>query len=229
MQVNILVSLDIVPVNASGTPLAADETTVQAAALQAIRNELAMGEKNGFEHDLATTTCINIQSVQIFNPDFVGDFKTASDPAPAGPKLPTIDDLLDAIAHVESGNDASKVGDNGKSYGAYQIQKPYFMDALPFAKNIMANLTDFPAAVLENRHAREIIKGYWRRYAKAAIATFEGTPASGGWESTPKGISNACQSLARIHNGGPSGQAKAATIPYWEKIQVAFTERGFTV
>ena len=33
-----------------------------------------------------------------------------------------------------------------------------------------------------------------------------------------------CQDYARIHNGGPDGFKKSATLPYWNKIQ----EKGCT-
>src|SRR5689334_4105138 len=39
----------------------------------------------------------------------------------AGPKLPTIDDLLNAIEQVESGGNPNLVGDNGQGHGPFQI------------------------------------------------------------------------------------------------------------
>ena len=42
---------------------------------------------------------------------------------------------------------------------------------------------------------------YWKRYCPKA---FE----AGDWET-----------LARVHNGGPKGHTKKATLKYWEKVK----------
>ena len=106
--------------------------------------------------------------------------------------------LLDAICKVESNCDNTKVGDNGDSIGGYQIQYAYWLDATEFS-NIGGEYED----VLDNEYAQKIILAYWDRYA---------TKNRLGHEPTD-------EDRARIHNGGPNGYKKSATVKYWNKIQ----------
>ena len=110
----------------------------------------------------------------------------------------TVDDLLDAICVVESNCDPNAVGDGGDSIGAYQIQYNYWLDATEFDPSIGGVYKD----VLDNRYARRVIRAYWRRYAN----------------DRRLGRSPTFEDMARVHNGGPNGYKKEATVPYWEKV-----------
>jgi hypothetical protein len=48
---------------------------------------------------------------------------------------------------------------------------------------------------------------YWERYCPTALAR-------GDWAT-----------LARIHNGGPAGHKKPATLKYWKKVSQAMRDR----
>ncbi len=110
----------------------------------------------------------------------------------------TWDTFLDAIQKVETGsqkNPNNAVGDNGKALGAYQIWYDYWQDAVEHRPELKARGY---AAVKDPMYAREIIKAYMARYA----------PKNATWED-----------MARIHNGGPKGHLKKATVKYWTKVQ----------
>lgn len=103
--------------------------------------------------------------------------------------------LLDAIRHVETGghkDPANAVGDQGRSLGPYQIQKSYWQDA---------RVAGAYEQVKDDAYARKVIIAYWTRYAKTALAN------------------NDYETLARIHNGGPKGNKKSATLSYWHKVK----------
>lgn len=105
--------------------------------------------------------------------------------------------LLNAIRTIESGGDSDAVGDKGKAIGAYQIWEVYWEDATAYCAAIEGSYTDCKVDV----YAERIIIAYWHRYARAALR-------GGDYET-----------LARIHNGGPRGASKKATIKYWEKVK----------
>ena len=100
--------------------------------------------------------------------------------------------LLDAIRSKETGghpDPANAVGDGGRALGPYQIHRVYWQDAVAFDPSIGGEYTD----VREVAYAERVILAYWRRYAPA-------------WDA---------QTLARIHNGGPKGHTRNATLQYW--------------
>lgn len=104
--------------------------------------------------------------------------------------------LLEAIAIVESNKNDNAVGDNGKSIGRYQIQKAYWKDAVEHKPNIGGEYED----ILGNyEYSTTIVYAYWDRYGKRVGYDFE--------------------SLARIHNGGPTGYKKESTVDYWKKVK----------
>lgn len=81
-------------------------------------------------------------------------------------------------------------GDNGNAIGPYQIWKVYWQDAVEFDKSIGGTYQD----CRNKAYAEKVIKAYMRRYA----------PTNASYEV-----------MARIHNGGPRGHRKAATVKYW--------------
>lgn len=108
-----------------------------------------------------------------------------------------LDTLITAIRAVETGGKPAKDGDSGRSIGALQISRAYWHDAIEFDPSIggcYADCRDFA-------YARRIFTAYMRRYCQAALD-------SGDWET-----------VARIHNGGPRGATKNATLSYWRKVQ----------
>lgn len=105
--------------------------------------------------------------------------------------------LLDALATVESNNNDDAVGDAGKALGRYQIWEIYWQDAVE-------NCPDLKRAgyecVKDKVYAERILVAYMLRYAKQAVED------------------NDYQKLSRIHNGGPRGYKKKATVAYWNKV-----------
>jgi hypothetical protein len=102
------------------------------------------------------------------------------------------DALLDAIERVESGGRANAIGDGGKSIGAYQIGKLFWRDGCEYLK------VDWPySAAKDKAKARQVVRAYLTRYGKGKTL----------------------EQLARIHNGGPNGDKKAATLAYWNRVK----------
>lgn len=108
---------------------------------------------------------------------------------------PDHENLLRAIAIVESNNDPSAVGDNGNALGVYQIWNVYWQDAIRHIPAIGGEYVD----VIDTNYARQVVIAYWDRYGHRVDYSLEG--------------------LARIHNGGPTGFRKSATNRYWKKVQ----------
>ena len=106
----------------------------------------------------------------------------------------TINRLLPALAWVESKNDPNAIGDGGAAIGIYQIHRVYWQDAVDFDKSLGGSYKD----CFNPEYAKRVVRAYLKRYG-STNATVE--------------------QLARIHNGGPKGYTKRATIKYWKKIQ----------
>ena len=106
--------------------------------------------------------------------------------------------FLDAIRRVETGGlpNAGKgaVGDKGASIGPYQIQRAYHSDARMKAGRYEDCSTDAT-------YSEQTMLAYFARYAPKALEAKD-------WET-----------LARVHNGGPKGHTKKATLGYWAKVQ----------
>ena len=102
--------------------------------------------------------------------------------------------LLDAIRSVESMDGKRLVGDDGKAIGPYQIHEVYWRDAVRHQPSIGGAYRD----CMDKDYSERIVRAYWDRYA-------------------PSDASD--ETLARIHNGGPNGAGKPATLPYWSKVK----------
>jgi hypothetical protein len=108
-----------------------------------------------------------------------------------------IERLLDAIASVESNDNAHAVGDKGRAIGAYQIHKRYWKDGTRFlGVNWSYDLARDPVK------ARQVVKAYLLRYGRGKTLL----------------------QMARIHNGGPRGYRKEATRKYARKIAEALEQ-----
>lgn len=104
--------------------------------------------------------------------------------------------ILDAIRQVETGgcrNPAEAVGDGGRAIGPFQIHQCYWADAVEYDPSIGGVYTDCK----NEAYARRIVTAYLSRYCKQ-------------WTD---------ENAARIHNGGPSGHKRKATVKYWQKVE----------
>jgi hypothetical protein len=102
-----------------------------------------------------------------------------------------IERLLDAIARIESRGDPHAVGDGGRALGAYQIHRVYWEEGTGLLG------IDWPYSdAADPKKARRVVKAYLLHYGKG------------------KGLVE----MARIHNGGPRGCEKKATLPYVRRI-----------
>lgn len=104
---------------------------------------------------------------------------------------PALDRLLDAIAIVESNGNPHAVGDGGRAIGAYQIHKSYWKDGTRFL-----GVTWSYEQAKDPAKAREVVRAYLLHYGR------------------DKGLLD----KARIHNGGPRGYRKDATLNYARRI-----------
>jgi soluble lytic murein transglycosylase-like protein len=105
--------------------------------------------------------------------------------------------LLDAIARVESRRDPNAVGDHGRAVGIYQIHRRYWQDGT----RILG--VDWPYRDARNPHkARQVVRAYLSHYGKG----------------------KSLMDLARIHNGGPQGDEKKATLSYARRVAAALNQ-----
>ena len=103
----------------------------------------------------------------------------------------SLDILIAALIAVESGGRDTAIGDGGRAIGALQIHKAVVVDA-----NRIAG-TSYTHQQMTNRiAARKVCKIYLTHYGKG----------------------KSVEAQARIWNGGPTGDRKSATLPYWVKV-----------
>jgi len=115
--------------------------------------------------------------------------------------------LLAALVAVESSGDPDAIGDNGLAFGCLQLHAAYVQDAAEFAGENWTHEDAFNPVL-----ARKIVRAYMARYA---------TQKRLGREPTYSDV-------ARIHNGGPGGSWKPATLPYWLKVKKELAKRGIS-
>lgn len=119
--------------------------------------------------------------------------------AAAGSDEDAIDQLLDAIAHVESNRNARAVGDGGRAIGTYQIHRLYWRDGT----RILGVDWSYDLAQDPGK-ARQVVRAYLLHYGKGKTLLEK----------------------ARIHNGGPGGDRKKATLRYARKIAQILRNSG---
>lgn len=90
-----------------------------------------------------------------------------------------------------SGRHGPILGDNGRALGPLQISRAYFTDS---------RVVGTYEKVSDLGFARRVVSAYLQRYAPQAWAAGDVT------------------TLARIHNGGPAGARKSATVNYGQKV-----------
>jgi hypothetical protein len=105
-----------------------------------------------------------------------------------------------ALHQVEtSGRHGPILGDGGRALGPLQIHRAYWVDSrVPGRYEDCADLN----------YSIRVVSAYLKRYARAA------------WDS------NSVDVLARVHNGGPQGHRKKATLRYAAKVKAALVKVG---
>jgi hypothetical protein len=97
-----------------------------------------------------------------------------------------------ALHLVETGGRRGAIlGDGGKALGPLQIHRGYHADA---------RIGGDYSRCADLDYSKRVVSAYLQRYAPKAWAAGDVT------------------ALARIHNGGPRGDRKQATIPYAAKV-----------
>lgn len=99
--------------------------------------------------------------------------------------------LLDAIRAVETGGHADP--ENAVGDGGASLG-PYQISRAYWSDSRVPGRYEM---VRDRAYAERVMIAYWKRYC-------------------PRGDA---QTMARVHNGGPRGPRKAATLNYWRKVQ----------
>jgi hypothetical protein len=100
-----------------------------------------------------------------------------------------------ALHHVETSGRLGPIkGDNGAALGPLQIHRVYFQDS---------GVNGSYSQVADLAFARRVATAYFKRYAPRAWAAGD------------------VVTLARVHNGGPSGHRKQSTLAYSRKVLAA--------
>jgi hypothetical protein len=118
-----------------------------------------------------------------------------------------LDGFFHAIGKVESNNNDSAIGDNGRAIGRFQIWEVYYRDAKEYSlrRGDSFNLKNTIYTDCRNPQiAKRVMVAYWTRYAPTALKN------------------NDFEILARLHNSGPAWKAKISkSDSYWLKVKYA--------
>lgn len=140
---------------------------------------------------------------------------------PSNVVCPKLECFVACIREVETGGQknggSSAIGDGGNSHGPYQIQQ----GTIGYATNYDSTLDGVLATSLSGKTGKltederkalseKIMYANWARAATANPERLKKT-----WT---------CEDLARIHNGGPTGHKKKATIAYWDKVKTCYAK-----
>lgn len=105
------------------------------------------------------------------------------------------DSFFRALHVVETGGKRGAIlGDNGKALGPLQIHRTYHADS---------RVAGDYSRCADLEYSRRVVSAYLQRYAPKAWAAGD------------------VETLARVHNGGPRGASKAATVSYAAKVRRA--------
>jgi hypothetical protein len=108
------------------------------------------------------------------------------------------DSFFRALHVVETSDRTGAIlGDNGKALGPLQIHRAYHADA---------RIGGDYSRCADLDYSKRVVSAYLQRYAPKAWA--EGD----------------VEKLARIHNGGLTGDRKASTLPYLRKFRMEFSK-----
>lgn len=100
--------------------------------------------------------------------------------------------LITALIAVESGGRDNATGDGGRALGPLQIHQGVVLDV-----NRITGASYRWQEMTNRTKARAVCEAYLKAYGRGATT----------------------EQLARRWNGGPSGDRKAATLPYWRKVE----------
>lgn len=106
--------------------------------------------------------------------------------------MTTISNLISALIIVESSGNDMAIGDNGRAIGPLQIHKAVVLDV-----NRITGSHYRHQDMTNRAQARAVCEAYLKHYGRGAST----------------------EQLARRWNGGPSGDRKAATETYWNKVK----------
>lgn len=108
------------------------------------------------------------------------------------------DQILGAIRWVES-HDRDDVpdGDGGLAIGPYQIHEVYWRDAHDHDPSLGGSYQD----CRRRDYSERVITAYMRHHDLRAWQRGDG------------------ETIARMHNGGPAGARKQATLGYWRRVR----------
>ena len=103
-----------------------------------------------------------------------------------------ITNLITALIAVESNGNDFAIGDGGRALGPLQIHRGVVLDVnrITGSRHRWEDMTN-------RALARKVCQAYLERYARGATA----------------------EQAARRWNGGPRGDRKPATLPYWRKVE----------
>ena len=102
--------------------------------------------------------------------------------------------LITALIAVESSGNDLAIGDQGRAIGPLQIHRAVVVDVNRFTGS------HYRHQDMTNRAtARKVCQAYLEHYGRGATT----------------------EQLARRWNGGPTGDRKTATLPYWRKVEKA--------
>ncbi len=103
--------------------------------------------------------------------------------------------FFSALHHVEtSGRHGAIMGDSGQALGPLQIHFSYWHDS-----GVGGSYSDCQSLA----YSKRVVAAYMKRFAPNAWKR-------GDWRT-----------LARVHNSGPQGHKKRATLPYLRKVEAA--------
>lgn len=118
--------------------------------------------------------------------------------APPAPPKPYKSWVEVGIHQVETGGKTGPIkGDGGRALGPLQIHRSYWED-VKLPGETYSQVADLHYALICYRR-------YMTRYCTKRRLDRE-----------PNDMDR-----ARIHNGGPNGHRKSATLPYWRKVDIA--------
>lgn len=102
--------------------------------------------------------------------------------------------LITALIAVESGGRDNAIGDQGRALGPLQIHQGVVLDV-----NRITGASYRWQEMTNRAKSRAVCEAYLKAYGRGATT----------------------EQLARRWNGGPQGDRKSATLPYWRKVEAA--------
>ena len=123
--------------------------------------------------------------------------------------------FLNAIQTVEVGDYGPSIGigmegDNGNALGPFQIHCGYHSDAMEMNSKYNI-LYDYEECCFNYDYAAATVYLYMARYVN---------------RQTKLNLNNDrltlkdCEKMARLHNGGPLGDLRYSTLPFWNKVKI---------